>query len=405
MSRATKTKTADQPPLVIDNEKGAVPAVQKNAPPPAQIVTGPDALFAVIERASRDTSVDLDRMQKLIDMHKEMKSDNARGEYDCAMSAAQAEMKRVKTNKRNEHTKSSYASYAAMDKEIRPIYTKHGFSVSFDTGDSGRSEEVRVLATVAHRAGHREEYKIDVPSDGKGAKDGAVMTKTHAVGSAISYGRRYLHGMIWNLAIGNDDDGNDAAGVAKGWVDIAIQHLNSMNPDKAELESWRAANEKDIGVLKKKHPEQFERFQIAYSNAAEAAGIKKEEPRRGDKTKASTATSPHSEPSQGGAKLAREDDQGAGSVRTSEASGTPPTITDVIEFDTFATAREFLDFSSGFMDDPKRTAAEAQQWYDHFKEKIDGYLKHEFPGKPKSWIRDSMTDTFAQFVKITSAAG
>lgn len=405
MSRKTATKTADQPTLIVDNGKTDV-AVQKNAPPPAPIVTGPDALFAVIERASRDNSVDLDRMQKLMDMHKEMKADNARGEYDSAMSAAQAEMKRVKTNKRNEHTKSSYASYAAMDKEIRPIYTKHGFSVSFDTGESSRPEEVRVLATVAHRGGHREEYKIDVPSDGKGAKDGAVMTKTHAVGSAISYGRRYLHGMIWNLAIGNDDDGNDAAGVAKGWVDIAVQTLNNMKPDKTELESWRAANEKDIGVLKKKHPEQFERFQIAYSNAAEAAGIKKEEPKRGDTNKTSTAATPHSKPSQGGAKLAREDDQGAGSVRTPEASGTPtPKITDVIEFDTFTTAREFLDFSSGWMADPKRTKAEAEQWYAHYKDKITEYLKHEFPNKKVSWIKDSMTDTFAEYVKLTSAGG
>jgi hypothetical protein len=40
------------------------------------------------------------------------------------------------------------------------------------------------------------------------------MTKTHAAGSAMSYGQRYLLKLIFNIAIGvdpDDDDGNAAA--------------------------------------------------------------------------------------------------------------------------------------------------------------------------------------------------
>jgi hypothetical protein len=48
-----------------------------------------------------------------------------------------------------------------------------------------------------------------MPADGKGAKGGDVMTKTHATGAAMSYGMRYLLKMIFNVAIGEDDkDGN-----------------------------------------------------------------------------------------------------------------------------------------------------------------------------------------------------
>lgn len=36
------------------------------------------------------------------------------------------------------------------------------------------------------------------------------MTKTHAMGSGVSYGMRYLLRMIFNLAIDQDDDGNAA---------------------------------------------------------------------------------------------------------------------------------------------------------------------------------------------------
>jgi hypothetical protein len=48
--------------------------------------------------------------------------------------------------------------------------------------------------------------------DGKGTRGGDVMTKTHAMGSGISYAMRYLFRMVFNLAINQDDDGN-----AAGW--------------------------------------------------------------------------------------------------------------------------------------------------------------------------------------------
>jgi hypothetical protein len=53
-----------------------------------------------------------------------------------------------------------------------------------------------------------------MPADGKGAKGNDVMTKTHATGSAMSYGSRYLLKLIFNIAIGQDDDDGNGAGGA-----------------------------------------------------------------------------------------------------------------------------------------------------------------------------------------------
>jgi hypothetical protein len=51
-----------------------------------------------------------------------------------------------------------------------------------------------------------------LPVDGKGAQGKDVMTKTHATGAGVSYGKRYLAGMIFNLAFTEDDnDGNQVA--------------------------------------------------------------------------------------------------------------------------------------------------------------------------------------------------
>ena len=124
------------------------------------------------------------------------------------MTAAQTEMGRVKTNHTNTSTKSRYADYASLDKALRPLYTKHGFALSFNTAEGASADMVRVVCLVS-RGGFTRPYQVDMPTDGKGAKGGDVMTKTHATGAAMTYGMRYLLKMIFNVAIGEDDsDGN-----------------------------------------------------------------------------------------------------------------------------------------------------------------------------------------------------
>lgn len=168
------------------------------------------AIFQIVERAARDPNVDIDKMERLILMQERMQARNAELDFDRSMAAAQEEMQPIRADANNPQTKSKYASYAALDAAIRPIYTKHGFSVSFDTAEGAPENCVRIVAKVAHSGGHRERPKLDMPADGKGAKGGDVMTKTHATGAAVQYGRRYLLGMIFNLAVSKDDDGNAA---------------------------------------------------------------------------------------------------------------------------------------------------------------------------------------------------
>lgn len=198
--------------VVTEGNDTALVAHDRGGTPPVDV--GGDAYLSMIERAARDQNVDIDKMERLILLHDRKQAQAAELEFDRAMAAAQAEMDPVRKDASNPQTKSRYASYFALDTAIRPIYTKHGFSVSFDTADGAPSEHIRIVAKVAHAGGHRERPHIDMPADGKGAKGGDVMTKTHAMGSAVMYGRRYLLAMIFNIAVGGDDDGN-AAGRTK----------------------------------------------------------------------------------------------------------------------------------------------------------------------------------------------
>lgn len=194
---------------------------------PVQDISG--GILAVIERAARDPSVDVEKMERLFAMSERVQQRQAEAAFNAAMNDAQSDMRPISADAHNPQTKSKYASYAQLDKALRPIYTKHGFSLSFGEADSPKPEHVRVVCWVSHVGGHTREYHRDMPADGKGAKGGDVMTKTHAAGAAGSYGARYLLKGIFNVAVGEDDrDGNEAGEVIN---DRQLGHIRDLIAD------------------------------------------------------------------------------------------------------------------------------------------------------------------------------
>lgn len=181
-------------------------------PKPPAIIPATDApIFDVIRSMASDKEADVDKFERLVALYERQEARGAERAFNDAMNAVQEEIRPIAADANNPQTRSKYASYLALDKALRPIYTRHGFSLSFDTGE-GQADAVRVLCYVSHNAGHSRTYKIDMPADGKGAKGGDVMTKTHATGAAMTYGQRYLLKMIFNIAVGEDSDGNGVDG-------------------------------------------------------------------------------------------------------------------------------------------------------------------------------------------------
>lgn len=177
---------------------------------PLATVTDAGSVLAIIHKAATDPNVDVDKMEKLMGMYERQRSFTAEQAFNQGMNAAQQLVGRVAADANNPQTRSRYATYAALDRVLRPIYTEQGFSLSFDTGEGAPEAHVRVVCYVSHKDGHTRTYHADIPADGKGAKGNDVMTKTHAVGAGMQYGMRYLLKFIFNVAIGEDDDGNAA---------------------------------------------------------------------------------------------------------------------------------------------------------------------------------------------------
>lgn len=195
---------------------------------PADGGNSPATLLAVISRAASDPNVDIEKMERLMAMHREMRLQDAETDFNHAMARVQAKMGRISTDKRNDQTRSNYATYGKLDRALRPLYTEEGFALSFGSDEAPTPDTVRVVCHVSHQAGYTRKYMLDMPADGKGAKGNDVMTRTHATGSATQYGMRYLLKMIFNVAIGEDedDDGNAAHGsdharsVISDWLQV-----------------------------------------------------------------------------------------------------------------------------------------------------------------------------------------
>lgn len=162
----------------------------------------------VIQRAASDPNIDVDKMSKILDMQERILNKNAEVAFNSAMVALQKEMPRIIKSSENKQTSSHYAKMQNIDKVITPIYTSHGFALSFGTGESPLENHVRITCEIMHQDGHSKHRFYDLALDDKGIKGSVNKTLIHASASSITYGQRILKCLIFNLQLTDDVDGN-----------------------------------------------------------------------------------------------------------------------------------------------------------------------------------------------------
>jgi hypothetical protein len=150
----------------------------------------------------------IDVIERLAALQEKALAREADIDFSEALNRVQDKIKRIAPDLENPQKRSKYASYAAIDRVIRPLYGPEGFSLSFTHADCPKPDHIRVICWVRLRA-HKEPYQVDWPVDTKGPKGEPVMTATQATGASDSYAKRYLVKDIFNIAIGElDNDGN-----------------------------------------------------------------------------------------------------------------------------------------------------------------------------------------------------
>jgi hypothetical protein len=177
-------------------------------------------LLSVIERAARDPNTDVEKMERLFQLQERVLDREAERAFSEAKHAAQAEMPQIKRTGSNDQTKSTYAELDEIAAQTDPIAAKHGFSLSFSTADSPLEAHYRVTCRLRHKGGFFEDYQADVPADTVGMKGNQNKTATHGFGSTMSYGRRYLKLLVWDIATTDDDGRAATTGALIDWTDL-----------------------------------------------------------------------------------------------------------------------------------------------------------------------------------------
>lgn len=189
-------------------------------------------MFAMIERAARDPNVDLDKLERLVQLKERADGIVSRAAFDTAMADMQPELPTV-GERGSAAGRYTYALWEDINAAIKPVLMRHGFALTFRIDCTNG---VMVTGVLSHREGHREETSITLPADSSGNKNAV-----QAVASSTSYGKRYTAGALLNLTSHGEDDDAYAA-VVETITDEQEMTINDMleatHSDRVKFLRW-----------------------------------------------------------------------------------------------------------------------------------------------------------------------
>lgn len=194
------------------------------------IHVGASSLMEVIGRAAADPNTDVDKLERLLGMYERITAQGAKAAFTSALAEMQPQLPVIGEHGRTDKT--SYAKYEDINDAIRPFLHEHGFALSFRVH---RSEGlVAVTGVLSHRDGHSEETTLELPVDTSGSKNAV-----QAVGSSVSYGKRYTAIALLNItsrAPGDRDDGGRNADQGHYITAQQVQQLRTLMREAAARE-------------------------------------------------------------------------------------------------------------------------------------------------------------------------
>lgn len=159
-----------------------------------------NSFMAMMERLATAENVDVSKIEKMMDLHERILNRNAKQAYMAAFAKMQPEIPTViKTGKTNNAT---YAKYENIVASIQEVLGKYGFGFSHRVNQT--EGKIEVVCILSHCEGHSEETQFIAPADTSGSKN-----TVQAIGSTVSYGKRYTLNALLGIASKDEDtDGN-----------------------------------------------------------------------------------------------------------------------------------------------------------------------------------------------------
>lgn len=203
--------------------------------------------------------LDVDKLQKLLELQRSWQADNARKEFFAALSDFQNQCPDLRKNKEvnfgNGKAAYHYAPLADIDRQIKKLMRECGLAKRWEIEDN--KEDIKVTCLITHIAGHTEKTTMQGNPDTSGGKN-AIQAR----GSVIEYMKRYtLIGSLGLTTADNDIDGRlpdyDMDKLHKDFMEVYNQLIQiDSSYTKYDVANWKGEPTgknyiKAIGELRK----------------------------------------------------------------------------------------------------------------------------------------------------------
>lgn len=163
-----------------------------------------DPMMDTIAQFVSNPDVSVEKLTALMDMRERQLNKEAEQAFNEAFANAMAEMPNVPRTGQNNHTKQRYSTLDDLIKATRPVLSRHGLSLNWQTQIDG--DNIHVTAVVRHAKGHT------IMTTLTGRRDtGKQMNHLQGGGSAETYLKRYSGFSILGLSSGDEVE-NDGQG-------------------------------------------------------------------------------------------------------------------------------------------------------------------------------------------------
>lgn len=205
-------------------------ALRQDGAAPASFQAKPGELIVLITDMARDPAIDASKLQTLLNMQVQLEDRQAERDFIAAYGLLSQKIPRVPRNgviPMSGGKSIPFARWEDMDKILRPLLNEFGFTLSFDSDErSGNGGGGVIIGVLEHRNGHSRRARIPLPLD-----TGPGRNNLQAMGSTLSYGKRYCAEMLLNIVReGQDDDGK--SGGTKVITEDQINDLLGMLKEK-----------------------------------------------------------------------------------------------------------------------------------------------------------------------------
>lgn len=193
---------------------------------PAQQSEGA-VVLAMIDKLIARPDVPVEKLEQMFALHQKVQAEAARRAYLSAFAAMQSSLPAaVRAGKG--HNDKAYARYEDVANALREQFALHGFSHWF--GIEHVNDRVKITTCLGHSAGHVETTSLVLPLDTSGNK-----STMHAVGSTVSYGKRYGLLTITGIATADDDDGKGAGDKP---TSVTVEQITQLIKDSGSQLTW-----------------------------------------------------------------------------------------------------------------------------------------------------------------------